>query len=68
MSQVVSLVSGRAYGLAVVCRVWRIARSGVYRFRARCPRNRGRYKREHWLWRAVDQTGIVLDVLIQISA
>jgi len=34
MSQVVSPVSGRAYGLAVVCRVWRIARSGVYRFRA----------------------------------
>jgi transposase InsO family protein len=34
MSQVVSPVSGRAYGLAMVCRIWRIARSGVYRFRA----------------------------------
>jgi len=34
MSRTASLVSGRPYGLAVVCRVWRLARSGVYRHRA----------------------------------
>ena len=31
MSQAVSPVSGRRYGLATVCRVWRVARSAVYR-------------------------------------
>jgi putative transposase len=31
MSQAVSSVSGKPYGLAAVCRVWRLARSGVYR-------------------------------------
>jgi putative transposase len=31
MSRVVSPVNSRPYGLAVVCRVWRFARSGVYR-------------------------------------
>ena len=34
MSRAVSPVSGRPYGLAVVCRVWRLARSTVYRRRA----------------------------------
>jgi putative transposase len=34
MSRVVSPVSGRPYGLAAVCRAWRLARSGVYRHRA----------------------------------
>jgi putative transposase len=34
MSRVVSPVSGKPYGLAAVCRVWRLARSGVYRHRA----------------------------------
>jgi putative transposase len=34
MSRQVSPVSGRPYGLAVVCRAWRLARSGVYRQRA----------------------------------
>jgi transposase InsO family protein len=34
MSRSVSPVSGRPYGLAAVCRVWRLARSGVYRGRA----------------------------------
>ena len=34
MSRTVAPVSGRPYGLAVVCRVWRLARSGVYRHRA----------------------------------
>jgi transposase InsO family protein len=34
MSRQVSLVSGKPYGLAAVCRVWRLARSGVYRHRA----------------------------------
>ena len=37
MSRTVSLVSGRPYGLAAVCRVWRLARSGVYRRRAAAP-------------------------------
>ena len=37
MSQTVSPVSHRPYGLAAVCRVWRIARSGVYRLRAPSP-------------------------------
>jgi hypothetical protein len=31
MSATVSPVSDRRYGLAAVCRVWRVARSGVYR-------------------------------------
>ena len=31
MSRAIAPVSGRPYGLAAVCRVWRIARSGVYR-------------------------------------
>jgi putative transposase len=34
MSRAVSPVSGKPYGLAVVCRAWRLARSGVYRHRA----------------------------------
>jgi putative transposase len=31
MSEAVSPISGRRYGLATACRVWRLARSGVYR-------------------------------------
>src|SRR5204862_307761 len=31
MSRVISPVSGKPYGLAAVCRAWRLARSGVYR-------------------------------------
>jgi putative transposase len=34
MSRAVSPVSGKPYGLAVVCRAWRLARSGIYRHRA----------------------------------
>jgi hypothetical protein len=34
MSQTISPVSGKRYGLAVVCRVWRMARSAVYRHAA----------------------------------
>jgi putative transposase len=34
MSQTVSPVSGKSYGLAVICRVWRLARSCIYRHRA----------------------------------
>ena len=45
MSRTVSPVSGRPYGLAVVCRVWRLARSTVYRRqeppRAAAPRRPG---------------------------
>jgi putative transposase len=31
MSRALSPITGKPYGLAVVCRVWRLARSGVYR-------------------------------------
>jgi hypothetical protein len=31
MSRVISPVTGKPYGLAAVCRVWQLARSGVYR-------------------------------------
>jgi putative transposase len=44
MSKVASLVTGKPYGLAAVCRVWRIARSGFYRHRtppSSAPRRRG---------------------------
>jgi putative transposase len=45
MSAVASPVTGKPYGLAAVCRVWRLARSGVYRHRvpppATPPRRRG---------------------------
>ncbi len=33
MSRTVSPVSGKPYGLALVCRVWRLARSTIYRYR-----------------------------------
>ena len=44
MSAAASPVNGKPYGLAAVCRVWRVARSGVYRHRAppaTPPRRRG---------------------------
>jgi putative transposase len=31
MSRVISPIAGKPYGLAAVCRVWQLARSGVYR-------------------------------------
>ena len=34
MSRVISLATGKPYGLAAVCRVWRLARSCVYRLSA----------------------------------
>jgi putative transposase len=37
MGRTVPPVSGGPYGLAVVCRVWRVARSTVYRHRAPAP-------------------------------
>jgi putative transposase len=37
MSRAVSPVSGKPYGLTVVCRIWRLARSGVYRHRSPPP-------------------------------
>ena len=40
MSRQVSPVSGKPHGLAAVCRVWRLARSGVYRHRAPAPPQR----------------------------
>jgi transposase InsO family protein len=42
MSAVTSPVTGKRYGLATVCRVWRIARSGVYRHRAPATPSRRR--------------------------
>jgi transposase InsO family protein len=37
MSRTLSPVTGKPYGLALVCRVWRLARSGVYRHRSVPP-------------------------------
>jgi putative transposase len=37
MSRAVSPVSGKPYGLAAVCRAWRLARSGVYRHQSPPP-------------------------------
>jgi putative transposase len=37
MSLVISPVTGKPYGLAAVCRVWRLARSGVYRHQTPPP-------------------------------
>jgi putative transposase len=37
MSRTISPVTGKPYGLAAVCRVWRIARSGVYRLLSASP-------------------------------
>jgi putative transposase len=37
MSGVISPVTGKPYGLAAVCRVWRLARSGVYRHQSTTP-------------------------------
>jgi putative transposase len=37
MSRVISPVTGKPYGLAAVCRVWRLARSGVYRHQSTLP-------------------------------
>ena len=37
MSQALSPSSSRSYGLALVCRVWRVARATVYRHRLPPP-------------------------------
>jgi putative transposase len=37
MSRVTSPVTGKPYGLAAVCRVWQLARSGVYRHLSAAP-------------------------------
>lgn len=37
MSRQASPVSGKPYGLAAVCRVWRLTRSGIYRQRTPAP-------------------------------
>ena len=42
MSRVISPVTGKPYGLAAVCRVWRLARSGVYRHQSTPPANQRR--------------------------
>ena len=39
MSRVISPVTGKPYGLAAVCRVWRLARSSVYRHWSTPPAN-----------------------------
>jgi hypothetical protein len=42
MSRVISPITGKPYGLAAVCRVWRLARSGVYRRQSTPPRSQRR--------------------------
>jgi putative transposase len=37
MSRALSPVTGKPYGLAAVCRVWQLARSGVYRHLSASP-------------------------------
>ena len=37
MSRAVSPVTGKPYGLAAVCRAWRLARAGIYRHQAPPP-------------------------------
>jgi putative transposase len=37
MSRLISPVTGKPYGLAAVCRVWQLARSGVYRHLSASP-------------------------------
>ena len=45
MSRAMSPVTGKPYGLAIVCRVWRLARSGVYRHLTPAPpRHRGVFR------------------------
>lgn len=39
ISRIISLVTGKLHNLATVCRVWRLARSGVYRYLS-APRRR----------------------------
>ena len=41
MSRATLPVSGKPYGMAAVCRVWRLARSGINR--RQCPRRRTRH-------------------------
>jgi hypothetical protein len=40
MRKMASPVTGKPYGLAAVCRAWRIARSGIYRHRTPPSRHR----------------------------
>ena len=37
MSRAISPVTGKPYGLAAVCRAWRLARSGIYRHQSSPP-------------------------------
>src|SRR3954469_264656 len=37
MSRAISPITGKPYGMAAVCRVWRLARSGVYRHLSAAP-------------------------------
>src|SRR5512132_640222 len=37
MSRVISPATGKSYGLAAVCRVWQVTRSGVYRHLSAAP-------------------------------
>src|ERR1051325_9763737 len=41
MSRALSPVTGKPYGLVMVCRVWRLARSGVYRHLSAPAQRRG---------------------------
>ena len=47
MSQALSPSSGRPYGLARVCRIWRVARASVYRHRNRSPTGNAAARSDH---------------------
>ena len=67
MSRAVSPVSGKPYGLAAVCRVWRLARFGVYRHPSPPrsdtppPRRRGTSAGSPRASRAASRCGTIMD-------
>ena len=67
MSRVISPVTGKPYGIAAVCRVWRLARSGVYRHLsapvpppARQPWRRSQRRARNWSDRLKAKLGAAL--------
>jgi putative transposase len=63
VSHVTSPVTGRPYGLATVCRVWRMARSGVYRHLAPAPATPPRRRGPIGAMSDVALTAAIRDVL-----
>jgi putative transposase len=63
MSRVTSPVTDRSYGLATVCRVWRMARSGVYRHLAPVPATPPRRRGPIGAMSDVALTAAIRDVL-----